>query len=309
MPRPRTFWFGALVVSCTLLAINYNIVGLVLTVSGIERWRDTRHAINRLKSEGWASKLGITDQQLQCCASESLSQDLEDLRILEILLLAAQAQGTNTFVELGALDGRRYSNTWMLEKCFGWHGLLIEGSPVNFEKLNRYRASGDNVLRNLAVCPARGQHFINFTVGGDYGAAVGGESSVMSDHFKSKWKHLHGYIVPVRCKPLDVIMRESGMSGAAFLSLDVEGAELKVIKNAKPSMFQVIMVEMDGHDMVKDFEVHKEITTAGLVEPFKSMSALQGEGVPPMGVPRSGLYLQYALMADYVKAASAIRGW
>ena len=100
------------------------------------RW-EIRSEINRLKVQRWTKHLHITDQQLECCASEVQSQDLEDMHILEILLLAAKHEGQKTFVELGALDGKTLSNTYMLERCFGWHGLLIEGSPQNFEKLKQ----------------------------------------------------------------------------------------------------------------------------------------------------------------------------
>ena len=39
--------------------------------------------------------------------------------------------GQRTFVEIGALDGRMYSNTFMFERHFEFGGLLIEGHPVN----------------------------------------------------------------------------------------------------------------------------------------------------------------------------------
>ena len=98
----------------------------------------------------------VTDQQLECCASEVQSQDLEDLHILEILLLAAKHEGQKTFVELGALvDGKTFSNTYMLERCFGWHGLLIEGSPQNFEKLKRNRPSPTERPEKFGHLPAR----------------------------------------------------------------------------------------------------------------------------------------------------------
>ncbi|XP_042205019.1 uncharacterized protein LOC121854415 [Homarus americanus] len=37
------------------------------------------------------------------------------------------------FVECGALDGETRSNTLVFEKRFGWHGVLIEGDPKNFD--------------------------------------------------------------------------------------------------------------------------------------------------------------------------------
>lgn len=40
------------------------------------------------------------------------------------------------YIELGALDGVRYSNTKTLEDKYGWSGILIEPIPDAFEKLS-----------------------------------------------------------------------------------------------------------------------------------------------------------------------------
>lgn len=39
------------------------------------------------------------------------------------------------FVECGALDGETRSNTLYLERYLKWSGLLIEGDPLNYDKL------------------------------------------------------------------------------------------------------------------------------------------------------------------------------
>ena len=90
------------------------------------------------------------------------------------------------------------------------------------------------------------------------------------------------------------------------MSLDVEGAEHKVISSVNPAAFQVIIVELDGHDMKKDFRVHKAITHTGLMQPFKSMGYSQKQDRSPtaVNIAGSGIYMQEKLVTDYVKAAS-----
>lgn len=39
------------------------------------------------------------------------------------------------YVELGTLDGLRYSNSYFFENFLGWSGLLIEGGYDNYMKL------------------------------------------------------------------------------------------------------------------------------------------------------------------------------
>jgi hypothetical protein len=40
-----------------------------------------------------------------------------------------------TYVELGAFDGIRESNTHFYDYCLGWNGLLLEGNPVKYKEL------------------------------------------------------------------------------------------------------------------------------------------------------------------------------
>ena len=64
---------------------------------------------------------------MECVLGNTRSQFFEDFYLLPFLLKAAGG-GPGTFVELRALDGVQYSNTFMLEHCFGWSGLLIEAN-------------------------------------------------------------------------------------------------------------------------------------------------------------------------------------
>ena len=69
---------------------------------------------------------------------------------------AEPIQRNGTYVELGALDGRTFSNTKFFEDTLGWGGLLIEPSPRNFARLNVSRRRPQNTLVNSAVCGQSG---------------------------------------------------------------------------------------------------------------------------------------------------------
>ena len=59
------------------------------------------------------------------------------------------------FVELGALDGLRYSNSYLFEKL-GWGGVLIEGETTNFAALEQNRQGTGVTCLHAAVCEAPG---------------------------------------------------------------------------------------------------------------------------------------------------------
>ena len=66
--------------------------------------------------------LTLSDEDIACARRTSRSQFGEDLVLLPTLLAAAlrMPRHQGIFVELGALDGVTFSNTIMLEQCFGW---------------------------------------------------------------------------------------------------------------------------------------------------------------------------------------------
>ena len=59
-----------------------------------------------------------------------------------------------SFLEIGAVDGLIESNTYVLERCFGWRGVLIEGHPLFYERLRRNRPASLSI--RLAACASRG---------------------------------------------------------------------------------------------------------------------------------------------------------
>lgn len=270
----------------------------------LARKLEIEHEVHRHRAAGWDRFLGVDDAQFGCVKAQVRSQDQEDLRLLPLLIEAATHRGEATFVELGAFDGTTYSNTHMLEKCFGWRGLLIEGNPANFAKLRLHRSSVDNNLANMAICKAGGPGYVNFTA---TGSAMSGDEGAMSESFKRQ-HHAQGHTaqVSVPCKPLSAIMRDNRLSsGATFLSLDVEGAEAKVLETIDPSRFHVILVELNGHDPFKDLAVHERLINAGMLPPLASMGGGASGGVNPTGlrVPRSGVYInaRNGFLAEYVR--------
>lgn len=71
-----------------------------------------------------------------------------DLRLID----AIQPKRGGYFVELGANDGIMQSNTFKLQRHFGWTGLLIEPSPIRFAECVSNRAFGIRPAVRCAAC-------------------------------------------------------------------------------------------------------------------------------------------------------------
>lgn len=175
-------------------------------------------------------------------------QDAEDQYAQENFFSGLQSPGT--YLELGAHDGMTISNTLYFAQR-GWKGLLIEPNIHSYRSLVMNRP-GD-VCVNAAICSNSTQvHFVEAEV-------VGGVYEFMAPDFVAKW-HPNVTVedLPViACTPLGTVLAKAGLHKVNFFSLDVENAELDVLKTLdfKQVSFDVIVVEADGGSASKYEEV------------------------------------------------------
>ena len=66
---------------------------------------------------------------------ETHSQAGQDLWVLETL----KNKKNGFFLDIGAYDGLKYSNSYLLEKNFNWNGLMVEAHPCNYNSLKNNR--------------------------------------------------------------------------------------------------------------------------------------------------------------------------
>ena len=143
---------------------------------------------------------------------------MEDVLLLPTLVHAIRSSGRGSglgvgqgiFIELGALDGQQFSNTIMLERCFGWRGVLIEANPINFAKLNTSGRAA--TLLSSAVCKDKGTVRMSLD-----GAETSGELSYLT---RTRSKKRAARAVDVQCEPLSTLMAHAGYPRADFLSLE-----------------------------------------------------------------------------------------
>jgi len=176
-----------------------------------------------------------------------LSQEKEDRFLYEHFFHGFKE---GTFVELGALDGLRFSNTYIYEHAFDWKGLLIEGETDNYVALERNRGQGPNaVTLHAAICSS--DKILNL-----YGTGPEANSLLENTKRKKSW---------APCLKMNDALKRSGINQIDFLSLDVEGAELETLSTmdfTRTPTF-VILVEMRKVDEDTNPEIRKYLYEHG----------------------------------------------
>lgn len=137
------------------------------------------------------------------------------------------------FIEMGAADGVLGSNTYRLERDFGWDGILIEPIKEYCDQISKYRKASH--VFNICIGETEGS--VEFTRIEGYSKLLSGISDQyppehkdrINREVKSMGQQVHVDLVP--CKKLITILNECGIDIVDYLSVDVEGGELSVVKS------------------------------------------------------------------------------
>jgi hypothetical protein len=157
---------------------------------------------------------------------EPNSQSHEDAYLWQHVFSAKGAAFAGaTYVELGALDGREYSNTLRYEQLFGARGLLVEAHPGNSGRLRAAQADRPNsAIVTAAVCGlasgASGLGSLRFTKRG--GLTAGGADVIdgkMLELYHGGKSAVDSEAPLVSCLPMQDLLDATGLLDINFLSL------------------------------------------------------------------------------------------
>jgi FkbM family methyltransferase len=191
------------------------------------------------------------------------SQSAEDEELLK-LFSGGHEWCNGTYIELGGLDGVTFSNSYVFNKVFGWKGVLIEASPINYKDLVVNRPN-EIATVNAGVCAVpQTLHWV------DRGP-VGGFAEFATQTFKDIWwtEESKANAQEVMCQPLTTILDDVfGRDGSFhfdFFSLDVEGAEYEVLQSLdfNKYSFGIIFVESDDYNRMKNMAVRMLLESNG----------------------------------------------
>lgn len=151
---------------------------------------------------------------------QSRSQLRQDLFVLS--RLGFKRDGF--FVEFGATDGHELSNTWLLEKQFGWRGVLAEPARIWHERLRRNRAA---VIETDCVWKVTGAE-VEFA---EIPEAALSTVADLSDKDSHRSRRRRSTRYAVRTVTLaDMLQRHGAPAEIDYLSIDTEGSEYDILQ-------------------------------------------------------------------------------
>jgi len=152
------------------------------------------------------------------------------------------------FVDVGARDGIFISNTYILERDYGWNGICIEPHPELFKILekNRHTKCLNVAVADVDECGET----LEFAMWKEGPLGHSGILGIDYGH-KEKLQNYDHEIIKVKCFPLKTILREESIHRVDVLDIDVEGAEASVLRSIdfKECHFNLISVEKSSSEI------------------------------------------------------------
>jgi FkbM family methyltransferase len=140
------------------------------------------------------------------------------------VLHETQRKRSGYFVEFGATDGIEASNTCLLERDFGWTGILAEANPFWHEKLKRNRAAA---IDRRCVFVRSGER-IKFAATRHPGLATIAEFASCDGHAQARAEH---QLIDVETVSLNDLLGSHGAPRRIdYMSIDMEGSELRILE-------------------------------------------------------------------------------
>lgn len=166
------------------------------------------------------------------------------------------------YVELGANDGRSQSNSLHFERHKGWRGLLVEPSPTAFQHCVMTRSPRNTIVCACCVEPENAgalvplEFFNLMTTRTDQNQDQDLERLLPSLRLNKGGEPDLSYRFGAEGRTMTSLLEEAGAPDLIdFLSLDVEGNELNVLKGLDFSRyrFKYLLIEARNPREVADF--------------------------------------------------------
>jgi FkbM family methyltransferase len=176
------------------------------------------------------------DGQGNCDLLPTYAQLKQDTRVVEHY----QSKKGGYYVDIGAHDGLSFSNTYLLDRAYGWTGICVEPLPDVFQQLINNRK---NAICVQAAIFNRSELKLDFTTADMFSGIVG----YIDCHEEGKTAQT---IKVNTLSMTDLLKRCNAPHWIEYLTIDTEGSELEVLQSIDYSNYRFGLIHIE-HNYVE----------------------------------------------------------
>eukprot|EP00538_Stauroneis_constricta_P001070 CAMPEP_0119545744 /NCGR_PEP_ID=MMETSP1352-20130426/413_1 /TAXON_ID=265584 /ORGANISM="Stauroneis constricta, Strain CCMP1120" /LENGTH=291 /DNA_ID=CAMNT_0007590339 /DNA_START=70 /DNA_END=945 /DNA_ORIENTATION=+ len=168
------------------------------------------------------------------------------------------------YLEMGGLDGKKFSNTYVFNKGLDWKGVLVEASPEAYKDLEKNRPNEIATVHGGVCSEEQDLHWVS-----GKSSPVGGFLEFAAKDFQKKWwpPETIANAVVVKCRTLSNILLDVVGEKAFFdfYSLDIEGAEFSALESLDFDRYEfgIIFAEADASNQKKNMALRTLVESKG----------------------------------------------
>lgn len=176
----------------------------------------------------------------------SYSQLGQDLEVVKFYNGSNGSKTQGFFIEIGANDGIKYSDTYLLETKYNWSGICIEAIPEKLDILRRNRPM--SVCYNETIF-SQSDIVVKFDIANSYDLLSG-----ISDYIVTHKETVDSdkTTIDVRTLTLNDLLKDFPdlPTTIDYMSLDTEGSELEILKSIDFGKYTFGLIDVE-HNYVE----------------------------------------------------------
>jgi len=184
------------------------------------------------------------------------SQGNQDVNVIEFY----NRKTRGYYVDVGAYDGYKKSNTFLLNGHFGWKGVCVEANPATYDKLVTMRP---NAICVNAFIHDESDRDVKFDIyEDDYMCGINDEICLKRSDKSA------GYKQTVDLKTLSLMDLLRGCRSPVFieyLSLNVDGIEADILDKFDFTKYEFGLIDVANYDTKKRWVVRSLLERNGYV--------------------------------------------
>jgi FkbM family methyltransferase len=192
----------------------------------------------------------------------SRSQIWQDIFVLAEL----DAKRNGFFVEFGATNGIDLSNTYLLEKQYGWTGILAE--PARYWQVSL--RNNRNAFIETKCVWSKSDLTINFkeTDKAEFSTI---DSFTFCDQHRDIRKHSKNYLIET-ISLLDMLQKYNAPRVIDYLSIDTEGSEYEILEHFDFERYQFRLITCEHNFTESRARIHQLLISKGYERKFEHLS-------------------------------------